>query len=79
MPLVAMVSEAIKNVSRLLPMVSAVNLTGATLEDAKCAALIFSSPEAILKGAGRLLLEVKTVADNIRAIFVDEFHIITQW
>ena len=79
MPLVAMVSEALTKMRKILPNVSAVHLTSATVEEAKHAAMIFTSPEAILQGAGRVLLETKSVADNIKAIFVDEFHIIAYW
>lgn len=77
MPLVALITNAVMTVSDSMTSVSAIHLTAATLEEAKCAVLIFCSPEMILGDVGRLLL--LSIADSIKAVFIDEFHIITAW
>lgn len=79
MPLVAMISDAINKVRGLIPQVSAVHLCAATLDQARVSVFIFTSPESILDGSGRTLLQDNTVATSIRAIFVDEFHIVHTW
>lgn len=75
-PLVALISDAMNKVRGLLPYVSATHLTAATLQLAKSAVFIFTSPESIIDGTGRRLLQRGL---NIRAVFIDEFHIIERW
>lgn len=76
MPLMAMVTDALTTIKRIIPQISAIHFTPATLREAKSACFLFASPEVILSGAGRHFLQ--TVA-NIRAVFIDEFHIINAW
>lgn len=79
MPLVAMISDAILKVRKAIPQVSAIHLRQCSLQEAKSAVFIFTNPESIINGCGRLLLQTASVAKNIRAVFVDEFHIIESW
>lgn len=79
MPLVAMITDAMIKVKALTPQISTVHLSHSTIEEAKCAVFIFTSPESILNGCGRLLLQTASVASRIKAVFVDEFHIVSSW
>ena len=79
MPLVALISDALLKVKELLPQVPAVHLIKSTIQEAKAAALIFTSPESIIDGCGRTLLQIPEVVDNLKAVFIDEFHIISAW
>lgn len=79
MPLVSMISDALLRTKGSIPMVSAVHLSEATMEEAKTAVLIFASPECLLRGCGRMLLQDSAVAPHLQAVFIDEFHIISAW
>lgn len=76
MPLVALITDAVKKVTLLLPQMSAIHLCAATLSEAKTAVFIFTSPESIIDGTGRGLLQTDL---NIKAVFIDEFHIVERW
>lgn len=76
MPLVALIKDAISKVQMVIPKVSAIHLTAATLHQAKHSVLVFTSPETIVDGDARKFIKANI---NIRAVFVDEFHIIHQW
>jgi len=76
MPLIAMITDGLANLKRVLPMVSAIHLTAATLSEGKVASILFASPETLLSQCGRKFIE--EVA-NIKAVFVDEFHIVSSW
>lgn len=77
MPLVALIIDAVQAVGRQIPQVSAVHLTPATINEARSAVLIFASPETILDDVGRSLC--RSIASHIKAIFIDEFHIVAAW
>ena len=79
MPLTALITDAINKVKNTLGEISAVHLTASTLVEALSAVLIFTSPEVILGKCGRMLLQTASVVNNLKAIFIDEFHIISAW
>lgn len=76
MPLVAMITDGLVNLKRLMPQVSAVHFTAATMKEAKVATMVFASPETLLSQCGRKFLQE---AAYIKAVFVDEFHIVSAW
>lgn len=76
MPLMALIDDAIRKCKEMMPQVSTVHLCAATVSDASSAVMIFTSPESIVDGTGRRLLQKQL---NISAVFVDEFHIVERW
>lgn len=79
MPLVALITDAMAKCREIIPQVSLVHLSASTLAEARQAVFIFTSPENILGACGRALLTTAYVADNVKAVFIDEFHIIAAW
>jgi hypothetical protein len=79
MTLIALIKNAISKLGKLVPDHSAVHLCAATVSLAKTAIFIIASPESLLDGSGRDLLQSNNVASNIKAIFIDKFHVIKSW
>lgn len=80
MPLIALITDSMAKLHEVIPNVSAVHLTASTLQEAMCAVYIFTSPEVLLdRATGYVLLQTKSVAENIRVIFLDEFHVVSSW
>ena len=79
MPLTALITDADAKVHDVVPQVSAIHLTAATVQEALSAALIFTTPETILSQAGRGFLQTSSIDENLTAVFVDEFHIVRTW
>ena len=78
MPLTALIRDATKKLEGLLPQLPCVHLTAATLEEAKSATFIFTSPEVLI-GAGRKLLQDVEFSQSVKAVFIDEFHVVKLW
>lgn len=76
MPLVALIKDAIIKIKVLIPNISAIHLTAATKNQAKHSVFVFTSPETIVDGDARKFVQANV---NIKAIFIDEFHIVHQW
>lgn len=76
MPLTSMIEDAMLNIKKNLPQLSSVHLSAATSHMCKAAVLIFTSPESLIDGTGRRVLQGGI---NIKAVFIDEFHIVDQW
>ena len=79
MPLTALISDAMKQLSKLLPQMPSVHLTAATVQEAMSAIFVFTSPETILDGTGRMLLQTPAFAHSLRTVFIDEFHVVKHW
>ena len=79
MPLTPLLTDAVAKVHDVIPQVSAIHFTAATVKEALYAGLIFPTPETILSQAGWVFLQTPSVVENITAMFVDEFHIVKAW
>jgi len=79
-PTISLAIDACSKVEKLRPECVSVHLTKASLEVAKEATYIFCSLEAILDvDCERRLLKDGKFARKIRAVFVDESHIVKSW
>lgn len=76
MPLVSMIKSAITSIRSRLSSISPIHLTAANAHECRNAILIFTSPEVLVDGKGRSLLQSGL---NIKAVFIDEFHIVQRW
>lgn len=76
MPLVSMIKSAITSIRSRLSSISPIHLTAANAHECRNAILIFTSPEVLVDGKGRSLLQSGL---NIKAVFIDEFNIVQRW
>lgn len=83
-PTIALAQDAVGKTNDLMAKhdipLTAVHLTRASLSLAREASYIFTSPEAILDShIGRQLLNSAEFCSKVKAIFVDECHIVESW
>ena len=80
MPLTALTSDAANKVNTIHGgSFSALQLNMASVKSASAATFLFSSPEFLMDGSGRKLLEDHHTCQRVRAVFVDEMHIVQTW
>lgn len=79
MPLVSLIEDAVSKLNKMLPEHPAVHLCQATLTSARKATFILTSPETLIEGCGRDLLQDAGFASQVETVFVDEFHTVESW
>lgn len=79
-PTIALVDDSISKLKKFVPELAAIHMTPATITKAKSATYIFASPEMVLSqlSRDRILSDVSFMS-TIRAIFVDECHLLEEW
>lgn len=79
-PTISLAIDASEKIKKLRPEAVAVHLTKASLELAVEATYIFSSPESMLASdCGRKLLQDAKFSRRVKALFIDESHIVRSW
>ena len=79
-PLISLMKDSVARLNKDISEPVAVHLVKETVEVARGAVYVFASPEALLDGkASHELLKESEFSSTVRAVFVDECHLISAY